>query len=97
MYYRYSTSQSPSAVTSYYSGALKSAGYTVTNSGSGGGGWGQYGGSGSGLDANNGSSFVAVNAGGEKSGPTYFEICTGASAASVDNCQGNNHGDSNQS
>lgn len=93
-YTRYRTGQSPAAVVGYYSTALRAAGYTITQSGGGGGGWGQYGGSEAGLEASNGGTFAAVNAGGSKQGATYFEVCTGTSAAQVDNCQGENHSDS---
>lgn len=90
-YSRYSTSQAPAAVVSYYSGAFKADGYTVTSQNAGGGGWGQYGGSGAGLSANNGTTFAAVNAGGSKQGATYFEVCSGTSAAAVSSCQQNSH------
>lgn len=93
-YARYRTSQAPVAVVGYYSAAFKSAGYTITQSGDGGGGWGQYGGSEAGLEVSGSGSFAAVNAGGSKQGPTYFEVCAGASAAQVDNCQGENHSSS---
>ncbi len=96
-YAQYKSTQAPKAVTTAYQASLTAAGYTVTSSGSGGGGWGQYGGSDSGLSANNGSNYVAVNAGGEKGGPTYFEVCSAATPASVKSCQQNNHGNSNQS
>ena len=97
VYRRYSTSMKPAGVTSYYKTELTGSGYKVTSAGASGGGWGQYGGSGAGLEANNGSNFVAVNAGGSKQGQTFFEVCAGPSSAAVDQCQGNNHGDSNQS
>lgn len=96
-YTRYSTSQTPVQVTSFYKAEMSKDGWKVTSSGSGGGGWGQYGGSGSQVEGNDGTSFVAVNAGGSKQGPTYFEVCEGPSASAVDNCQNNDHGDSNQS
>lgn len=90
-YTRYKAGESLAAVVSYYSSAFKSAGYTITESGGGGGGWGQYGGSDGGLEANNGTTFAAVNAGGSKQGPTYFEVCTGTSESQVDNCQSEHH------
>lgn len=93
-YTRFRTGQASAAVVGYYSAAFKSVGYTITESGGGGGGWGQYGGAGAGLEASKGGSFAAVNAGGSKQGATYFEICTGTSAAQVDNCQGENHSSS---
>ncbi|MEI6623359.1 MAG: hypothetical protein WCP28_15770 [Actinomycetes bacterium] len=97
MYSRFSTSQAPAAVVTYYTNALKGLGFTIASTGAGGGGWGQYGGSGAGVEAGNANTWVAVNAGGSKQGATYFEVCTGASSAIVDNCQNNNHGNSNQS
>lgn len=97
VYTRYSTSQSPTAVTTFYKGEMSKDGWKVTSSGSGGGGWGQYGGSGSQVEGNDGTTFVAVNAGGSKQGPTYFEVCEGPSSSAVDNCQDNDHGDSNNS
>lgn len=84
-------------MTNYYKGEMSKAPWKVTSSGSGGGGWGQYGGSGSYVEGNDGSTFVAVNAGGSKQGATYFEVCEGPSSGAVDNCQGNDHGDSNES
>lgn len=96
-YTQYKTSAAPTAVTSYYDGALKAAGFTVTNNGSGGGGWGQYGGSGAQVGGNDGKTFVEVNAGGSKQGATYFEVCTGPSAAAVNSCQSGNHGSSSNS
>ncbi len=96
-YTSYKTSQEPAAVTAHYDSALKADGFNITNSGSGGGGWGQYGGSGAQVGGNNGTTFVEVNAGGSKDGPTYFEVCEGPSAASVKDCQSGNHGNSSQS
>ncbi len=96
-YAQYKTSATPTAVTSYYDGALKGAGYTITNNGSGGGGWGQYGGSDAQVSGNDGKTFVAVNAGDSKGGPTYFEVCSGPSQAAVDSCQSGSHGSSKPS
>ncbi len=50
-YTQYKTSAAPTAVIGSYNTALKSEGFTITNSGSGGGSWGQYGGSGRKLAA----------------------------------------------
>lgn len=96
-YTQYKTSAAPTAVTSYYDTALKNAGFTITNNGSGGGGWGQYGGSGAQISGNTTSTFVSVNAGGSKQGATYFEVCSGPSAAVVNSCQQSNHGQSKSS
>jgi len=96
-YSQYKTGTSPTAVIAYYNAAFKSAGLNVTSSGGGGDGWGQYGGSGAGTEANNGTTFVAVNAGGSKQGATYFEVCAGSSAAQVDNCQSQHHSSSSGS
>lgn len=97
VYTRFSTSQTPVQVTDYYASTMKNSGFTITNQGSGGGGWGQYGGSDAHVGGNNGSTFVEVNAGGEKNKTTYFETCTGPSQAAVQQCQNANHGNSNQS
>ncbi|MEI6374528.1 MAG: hypothetical protein WCP26_12170 [Actinomycetes bacterium] len=97
VYERYKTSQTPADVVTYYKDALSKAGFTITSSGTGGGGWGQYGGSGGGVSGNGGGTFVEVNAGGSKEGSTYFEVCSGASQAVVQACQGNQHGQSKQS
>lgn len=96
-YNQYKTSQAPTAVTGYYDTAMKNEGFTITNNGSGGGGWGQYGGSGANVGGNNGSLFVEVNAGGSKQGATYFEVCSGPTQAAVSSCQSGNHGQSNSS
>ena len=96
-YWRYSISgTTPAAVVSGYQSELSGSGYTVTNSGGSGGGWGKWGGVGSGLTANNGTDYVSVQAGGQTSGPTYFEVCVGPNASSVDNCENASNGpDSN--
>lgn len=94
-YTRYQTSQPPTSVTAYYKSEMSKGGWKVTGSSSGGGGWGQYGGSGSQVEGNDGSTFVAVNAGGSKQGATYFEVCSGPSSSAVDDCQDNDHGDDN--
>lgn len=96
-YTQYKTSESPTAVTGYYETAMKNQNFSITNSGSGGGGWGQYGGSGAQVGGNNGSVFVEVNAGASKQSSTYFEVCSGPTAASVSNCQSGNHGQSQNS
>lgn len=81
----------------YYTGALKSSGFTIVSTGAGGGGWGQYGGTGAGVTANTASTYVDVQAGGSKQSATYFEVCSGATDAIVNSCQSNNHGNSKQS
>jgi len=96
-YKAYATSATPASVIAHYSAAMKAENWKVTSEGGGGGGWGQWGGSGSGVEGNNGTTFVAVNAGGEQDSTTNFEVCTGPSAASVDNCQGQNHASSKSS
>lgn len=96
-YSQYKTAEAATGVTGYYNTSLKDEGFTITNSGSGGGGWGQYGGSGSQVGGNNGSLFVEVNAGSSKQSATYFEVCSGPSAAAVSACQSGNHGTSQSS
>lgn len=73
-------------VVSDYEAQFKAAGYTITNAGGSGGGWGQWGGDGYGMDANKDGSFASVQAGGSESGPTYFEVCLGTDESVVDNC-----------
>lgn len=87
-YARYSISgQTPQQVVSGYQTELTGQGYTVQNQGGGGGGWGDWGGANAGLSANKGSSYVNVQAGGQSAGPTYFEVCVGPSAQSVQDCE----------
>ncbi|MDP3972089.1 MAG: hypothetical protein Q8P61_04160 [Candidatus Nanopelagicales bacterium] len=90
---RYQIGESAAGVVSYYENALKASGFAITNSGGGGGGWGQYGGSGAGVEANKAGTFIAVEAGGSQQGPTYFEVCVGASAAQVSDCRNGDQGD----
>ncbi len=73
-------------VVSDYEAQFKAAGYTITNAGGSGGGWGQWGGEGYGMDASKDGSFASVQAGGSDSGPTYFEVCLGSDESVVDNC-----------
>lgn len=96
-YTRYSTSKTPKEVVTFYDGEFKSANFTITSEGGGGGGWGKYGGSDAGISANNGSNFMAVHAGGQSGGTTFFEVCAGPSSQSVEKCQQSNHSSSNQS
>jgi hypothetical protein len=94
---RYSvTGQQPQQVVDYYTGIWQGEGYTITNSGGGGGGYGQYGGSGAGATGSKSGSFVAVNAGGQTAGPTYFTVCMGADEQSVNQCNENNGNNNNQ-
>ena len=85
-YARYSTSEQPPQVVSYYSSAWQAEGYTMTNSGGGGGGWGKYGGADAGATGSKSGSYVDVQSGGSTSGPTYFEVCMGANESAVDQC-----------
>lgn len=71
---------------SFYSQEWQSQGYTIDNSGGGGGGYGQYGGSNSTVEGSKDGSFVHAQAGGSSSGPTYFEVCLGADQSAVDEC-----------
>lgn len=86
-YSRYSISGTgPEQVVGDYSSGAQAAGYTVTNTGSGGGGWGGYGGASAGMSATGSGTYLNVQAGGATSGPTYFEVCSGANASAVDQC-----------
>ena len=85
-YARYSTSEQPAQVISYYSSAWQGEGYTMTNSGGGGGGWGKYGGADAGATGSKAGAYVDVQSGGSTSGPTYFEVCMGANESAVDQC-----------
>lgn len=86
----------PKKVVSDYESTFKSQGYNITNAGGSGGGWGKWGGSNYGMDAESGSSYASVQAGGSKSGPTYYEVCIGPDKGVVDNCDSHsrNHKDS---
>ncbi len=88
MYVHYSVSgQTPADVVGTYQSALESSGFAVKSTGGGGGGWGGYGGSGAGISADNGTEWIDVEAGGQDRGPTYWEVCIGPSAQSVDDCR----------
>ena len=87
-YNRFSISgTTPEAVVSDYQSQLESQGYKVTSSGGGGGGWGKWGGASAGVEGNNGSEWVSVQAGGESGSTTYFEVCVGPSSSSVQDCE----------
>lgn len=96
-YYHYSISgQTPQQIVDGYQSELQSSGFTVQSTGGGGGGWGGYGGSGAGISSDNGTEWIDVEAGGQNSGPTYWEVCVGPSAQSVNDCQDiNDNSDSN--
>lgn len=84
-------------VVSDYEAQFKAAGYSITNAGGSGGGWGQWGGEGYGMDASKDGSFASVQAGGATSGPTYFEVCLGTDENVVDNCGQESQNDENDS
>lgn len=89
-YSRYSISgTTPATVISDYESSAKAAGYTVTSTGGGGGGWGGYGGSEAGMTGSMTGAYLDVQAGGQKSGPTYFEVCVGPDQSAVDQCDQN--------
>ncbi len=97
-YTRYKISgTSAEAVVKSYESQLKSAGFTITNAGGSGGGWGKWGGSGYGMDAKDEATFVSVQAGGSDNGPTYFEVCVGADKSVVDKCGNESSDDENDS
>jgi hypothetical protein len=80
-----------------YEAQFKELGYTITNAGGSGGGWGQWGGQGYGMDASKDGSFASVQAGGSDGGPTYFEVCIGTDESVVDNCGEQSQNDENDS
>ena len=97
-YYHYQISgQTPQQIVDGYQSELTSSGFSVKSTGGGGGGWGGYGGSGAGISADNGSEWIDVEAGGQTSGPTYWEVCVGPSEQSVNDCQDIGDSGSNQS
>ena len=97
-YYHYSISgQTPQQIVNFYQSELQSSGFTVKSTGGGGGGWGAYGGSEGGISGDNNSEWIDVEAGGEKSGPAYWEVCVGPSNQSVNDCQDVEDSSSNQS
>ena len=97
-YYHYSISgQTPQQIVNSYQSELKSSGFAVKSTGGGGGGWGAYGGSDAGISADNNSEWIDVEAGGQNSGPTYWEVCVGPSNQSVNDCQDVEDSSSNQS
>lgn len=97
-YTRYKISgTSAEDVVSGYEEQFKAAGYTITNAGGSGGGWGQWGGDGYGMDASKDGSFASVQAGGSDSGPTYFEVCLGPDESVVDQCGEQSQNDENDS
>lgn len=97
-YTRYSiTGTSAEDVVNDYESQFKEMGYTITNAGGSGGGWGQWGGSGYGMDASSDGSFASVQAGGSDNGPTYFEVCLGPDKSVVDQCGQQSQDDQNDS
>lgn len=74
---RYSTSTSPKGVVAAYASEFKTDGWKVVQAGGTGGGWGPYGGSGSGLTAKKARDYADVQAGAARGGKTWFEICAG--------------------
>jgi hypothetical protein len=82
VYQHYKTSTEPKEVESYYDEQLTSAGWSIESSGGGGGGWGSYGGSDYGLTAKREEDYFDLEAGGEKSHTSYFEICAGPGSRS---------------
>ncbi|MFN8126863.1 MAG: hypothetical protein U0R64_10205 [Candidatus Nanopelagicales bacterium] len=97
-YARYKTSSmTPKEVVSSYQKQAENDGYTVKNSGGSGGGWGGYGGSEAGMTAEKSGSYLDVQAGGESSGPTYFEVCVGPDSSVRDHCENSSNEDSRSS
>ena len=85
-YARYSTSEAPTQVVAYYTGKWQAEGYQIQSTGSGGGGYGKYGGADAGASGSKSGSYVNVQAGGSTQGPTYFEICQGPNQSAVNEC-----------
>lgn len=93
-YARYEISGvTPQTLIDDYTTSAKAAGYTVTDTGGGGGGWGGWGGANAGLEGTMTGSYLNVQAGGQSSGPTYFEVCVGADQSAVDQCEQNSQND----
>ncbi len=88
---------SAKAIVDDYESELKSSGYTIENSGGSGGGWGKWGGSGYGMDAEKDGTYVSVQAGGSSGGPTYYEVCVGSDKSVVDQCSNESSDDENDS
>lgn len=96
-YWRYSINgQTPQQVVATYQSELTAAGFAVTNSGGGGGGWGKWGGANAGVSADKDGEYIDVQAGGQSSGPTYFEVCAGPSEQSVEDCENSSQGPGEQ-
>ncbi len=94
-YARYKNSQkSPQKIVNSYKKKAQQTGYTIKNSGGSGGGWGGYGGSNYGLTAEKSGSYLDVQAGGENSGPTYFEVCVGPDNGAREHCENSSQEDS---
>jgi hypothetical protein len=77
----YVTSEAPAQVVAAYQATLQAAGWTVE--GSGGGGYGEYGGGG--LTASQGASYLVMNAGGGD-GQTHIDICSWPARPAEDGC-----------
>lgn len=93
-YARYEISgTTPQQVIDDYNTTAAAAGYAVTDTGGGGGGWGGWGGANAGLEGTMTGSYLNVQAGGQTSGPTYFEVCVGADQSAVDQCDQNSQND----
>ena len=88
LYSRYEiTGKTPAQIEAEYKAGLEKDGYKITSSGGGGGGWGKWGGAGAGLTGDKTGSYVSVQAGGQKSGPTYFEVCVGPDKSIEQACE----------
>lgn len=77
VYERYETSLEPKQVEATYEEELTGAGWSIESSGGSSGGWGPYGGSDYGLTAKREDEYFDLQAGGEKGGTSYFEVCAG--------------------
>lgn len=86
-YARFRTDKTTSEVLAYYKQHVESSGWSVGHEGAGGGGWGRYGGSDGTLVASRGKTRFVLQAGGQKAGTTYFEVCMGAGTEADRDCR----------
>ncbi|MCH9815409.1 MAG: hypothetical protein K0U64_03010 [Actinomycetia bacterium] len=90
-YAKYSNQEmTPGQVVQSYEKNAETAGYTVTDSGGSGGGWGDYGGGAYGMTAKKPGSYLSVQATGYSAGEsnrnTNFEVCLGPDKSALTQC-----------
>jgi hypothetical protein len=86
IYQHYSTSKTPKQVEELYGEEVQAAGWSIVQSGGSGGSWGPYGGSDYGLTAKRDDDYFDLEAGGEKSSTSYFEICASVAEGTREDC-----------